>query len=201
MALQTQSGREESGTGGALKLHYCDVSKGCSVVSFIGSDESLMVIILEIVGDRVVQRAPVTSVTGCSLKFFRLVAHTIEGFPSQCSCTACVGSLLFLAGLKLSIQQLTGHAMIIHPDDISHPSQLGLDEYGLNPDTLCTIQDLEVCDMVLPADANYGMEGTHTKVLQLVDMPVVPCPSLIFILVLYSMCQHVCDEEIKQDWG
>ena len=51
VALQTQSGRAESGTGGALKLHYCDVSKGCSVVSFIGSDESLTVIILEIVGD------------------------------------------------------------------------------------------------------------------------------------------------------
>ena len=95
--------------------------------------------------------------------------------------------MLFLASLKLSIQQLTAHAMIIHPDDIFHPSQLDLDEYGLNPGTLCTVQDLEVCDMVLLVDANYGTEGTHTKVLQLLNMPVVQCPSLIRT----SPVQHV----------
>ena len=109
--------------------------------------------------------------------------------------------MLFFASLKLSIQQLTGHAMIVHSHDISHPLQLDLDEYGLNPGTLCMVQDLEVCDMVLSADANYETEGTRTKVLQLVNMPVVQCPSLIFTHVLYSMCQHACEEEIKQDWG
>ena len=50
MTLQTQSGRAESGTGGALELHYCDVSRGCSVMSFIGCNKSLTVVILEIVG-------------------------------------------------------------------------------------------------------------------------------------------------------
>ena len=50
VALQTQSRRAESGTGGALELHYCDVSRGCSVVSFIGCNKSLMVVILKIVG-------------------------------------------------------------------------------------------------------------------------------------------------------
>ena len=65
--------------------------------------------------------------------------------------------LLFLASLKLSIQKLTGHAMIVHPDDIFYPSHLGLDEYGLNAGTLCKVQDLEVCDMVLPPDAKYGI--------------------------------------------
>ena len=50
VALQTQSGRAESGTGGALELHYCDVSRGCSVVSFVGCNKSLTVVILEIVG-------------------------------------------------------------------------------------------------------------------------------------------------------
>ena len=50
MALQTQSGRAESATGGALELHYCDVSRGCSVMSFIGCNKSLTVVILEIVG-------------------------------------------------------------------------------------------------------------------------------------------------------
>ena len=44
--------------------------------------------------------------------------RTTKGSPSQCSCNAH----------KLSIQQLTGHARIVHSDDLSHPSQLGLDE-------------------------------------------------------------------------
>ena len=50
MALQTQSGRAKSRTGGALELHYCDISRGCSVVSFIGYDKSITVVILESVG-------------------------------------------------------------------------------------------------------------------------------------------------------
>lgn len=55
--------------------------------------------------------------------------------------------------------------------------------------------------MILSAHAKYGTEGIHAKVLQLFDMPAVQCPSLTFIHVLYSMCQHMCDAEIKQDWG
>ena len=42
MALQTQSGSAESGTGGALELSCFDVSR-CSVAMFIGSHESLTV--------------------------------------------------------------------------------------------------------------------------------------------------------------
>jgi len=95
VALQTQSGRAKSRTGGALELHYCDISRGCSAVSFIGYNKSLMVVILESVGGCVGQWAPVTSVTGYSLKFFRLAAHTTEGFPSQCPCAACVGKPCF----------------------------------------------------------------------------------------------------------
>ena len=53
--------------------------------------------------------------------------------------------------------------MIVHPDDISHPWQLDLDEYDLSPGKLCTVQDLEVCDMVLPVDANYGTKALIRK--------------------------------------
>ena len=42
VALQTQSGSAESGAGGALELRYCDVSRGCSVATFIRCQESLM---------------------------------------------------------------------------------------------------------------------------------------------------------------
>ena len=68
--------------------------------------------------------------------------------------------------------------MVFHPDKVSHPSQLGFDEYGFNAGTLCTVQDLKVCDTVLPSDAKYGAEGTHVKVLQLLNMAVVQSPSL-----------------------
>ena len=70
-------------------------------------------------------------------------------------------ALLSLAGLKLPIQQLTGHAMVVHPDNVSHPSQLGLDKYGFRAGTLCTVQDLKVCDTVLSSNAKYGAEGRH----------------------------------------
>ena len=37
MALQTQSGSAESGAGGTLELRCCDISRECSLASFIGS--------------------------------------------------------------------------------------------------------------------------------------------------------------------
>ena len=77
--------------------------------------------------------------------------RTTEGSSSQCVSFAWA-ALLSLAGLKLSIQQLTGHAMIVHPNNVSHPLQLGLDEYGFNAGVLCTVQDLEVCDTAMPWD-------------------------------------------------
>ena len=49
MALQTQSGSAESGTGGALELRCFDVSRG-SVATFIGGHESLMAVVLETCG-------------------------------------------------------------------------------------------------------------------------------------------------------
>ena len=41
MALQAQSGSAESGTGGALELCCFDVSRGCSVATFIKAEMSL----------------------------------------------------------------------------------------------------------------------------------------------------------------
>ena len=49
MALQTQSGSAESGSGGALELRCFDVSRGCSVATFIGSHKSLTAAVLETV--------------------------------------------------------------------------------------------------------------------------------------------------------
>ena len=71
--------------------------------------------------------------------------------------------------------------MVVHPDNVSHLLQLGLDEYGFNAGALCMVQDLEVSDTVLPSDAKYRTEGTHVKVLQPFDMPAVQSPSLASI--------------------
>ena len=47
MALQAQSGSAESGTGAALELRCCDVSRGCSVATFIRCQESLAAVVLK----------------------------------------------------------------------------------------------------------------------------------------------------------
>ena len=47
VALQTQSGSAESGTGGALELRCFDVSRGCSMATFVGGYESLTAVVLE----------------------------------------------------------------------------------------------------------------------------------------------------------
>ena len=46
-ALQTQSGSAKSGTGGALELRCCDVSRGRSVATFIRCQESLTAVVLK----------------------------------------------------------------------------------------------------------------------------------------------------------
>ena len=68
--------------------------------------------------------------------------------------------------------------MVVHPDNLSHQLQLGLDEYGFNAGALCTVQDLKVCYKVLPSVAKFRMECMRVKVLQLFDMPAVQSPSL-----------------------
>ena len=108
--------------------------------------------------------------------------RTIEGSPSRSVLVPLErAALLSIAGLKLSIQKLTGHAIVVHPDDMCHPSQLGLDEYSFNAGTPCTVQDLEICDTVIPSDVKYGTEGTYVEILQLFEMPAVQSPSLASI--------------------
>ena len=47
VALQTQSGSADSGTGGALELRCRDVSRGCSVATFMYCHESLTTVVLK----------------------------------------------------------------------------------------------------------------------------------------------------------
>ena len=47
VALQTQSGSAESEASGALEIRCCDVSRECSLASFIGCHKSLTAVVLE----------------------------------------------------------------------------------------------------------------------------------------------------------
>ena len=56
---------------------------------------------------------------------------------------------------------------------MAHPSQLCLQQHGLNTGGVSTVQDLSVGDAILPGDSEYGAKGTHVELLQLFDMSAV----------------------------
>ena len=124
VALQTQSGRAKSRTGGALELHYCDISKGCSAVSLIGYVTLWRWSSLKLLEAVSVSERPWLLSLATASSSFGWLPTPLKVFLHSVLVLLAWATLLFLAGLKLSIQQLTGHAMIVHPDDISHPSQL-----------------------------------------------------------------------------
>lgn len=68
--------------------------------------------------------------------------------------------------------------VLFHPDAMSHPAELCLEEHGLDTCGVSTVQDFEVCNAVLQADSKDGREGSNMKVLQLLYVPAVECPRL-----------------------
>ena len=101
---------------GVLDLRCCDFSRGCSVASFIGCHESLTAFVLETGAGCVGHWAPVTLVTSSSLKFFRLDVAPPKVHLDSVLVPLPRAVFLSLAGPKLSIQQLRGHAMVVQPD-------------------------------------------------------------------------------------
>ena len=96
----------------------------------------------------------------------------------------CRGSLNRLIGRpcprspELSIKQLSWHAVLLHPDDMSCLTKLGLEEQCFSACCLDSIQDLKIGDLLLPADAEDGTKSTHMKLLQLHNAEAVQCPYL-----------------------
>lgn len=70
-----------------------------------------------------------------------------------------------LASLQDSIEKLASHAMIIHSDDISHPSHLSSDNQGLNTGGLRMIQDLQFGGTLWPKNAKDETERVQVKFL------------------------------------
>ena len=59
-------------------------------------------------------------------------------------------SLVAMPLLQLSVQQHLRDPVVLHPDDVSCPSQLTLDDQALNAGEAAILQDLEVEHSVLP---------------------------------------------------
>ena len=80
VSLQTQTGSAELCVAvGSLELRFCDISRECSLASFIGyCHESVRAVVLETGGNSGGRWAPFTSVTVCSLKFFQLDAPPLK---------------------------------------------------------------------------------------------------------------------------
>ena len=55
-----------------------------------------------------------------------------------------------LAMDKFTIQQACKDAILLHAEDMPHPSELGLDEDGVDAGGFSTVQDFKVGDMILP---------------------------------------------------
>ena len=85
-------------------------------------------------------------------------------------------ALVSLAELELSVHQASWQPKLLHSDDMPHPSKLSLDEHGLNAGGVGTLKNLQVGDVVLPADSEYGTESSHVEVLQLFDVSAIQCP-------------------------
>ena len=97
------------------------------------------------------------------------------GFHSVFETQSWAASVSF-AELEFPIQQASWHPELFHSDNVPHQTKLGLNEHGLDAGGLGTLYDLNVGDMVLPADSECGMESSHLVVLQPFDVSAIQCP-------------------------
>ena len=51
---------------------------------------------------------------------------------------------------KFTIQRVFVEAILMHAEDMPHPSELGFDEDGFEAGGLSTVHDFNVGDMILP---------------------------------------------------
>lgn len=51
-----------------------------------------------------------------------------------------------------------------------HPFELGFQDHCFNVSDLCLIQDLKICNHILPFDAQGRVQASHMKVLQQFDV-------------------------------
>ena len=141
-----------------------------------GSSEFLVSSFLTVGSSFVGQGSPLWSVHGSLLQLFRLDVTPLEiGFDGV-FVSQLWAALVSLAELKLSTHQASWHPKLLHADYMPHPSKLGLDEHGLDAGGVCTVQDLKICDAVLPFDSKYVTKSSHVERFQLLDVSTIQCP-------------------------
>lgn len=90
-------------------------------------------------------------------------------------------SLLSLALRELTIKMLSRDPGLIHADDMPGPLELGFYDHYLDAGGLRSLEDFEVCYLVLPVDVEYGPEAVHIERFQRLDVAPVGCPDLTAI--------------------
>jgi hypothetical protein len=75
-----------------------------------------------------------------------------------------------LSQAEFPIEQLFGDPGVVHANNMSCPTQLGFHDHGFNARGLRPVQDLEICDPVLPFDAKDGAQASHVEPFQQFDM-------------------------------
>jgi hypothetical protein len=67
-------------------------------------------------------------------------------------------------------------AVILHSGNMPSPTQVEFQEHCLNADALCNLQNLDVCNVVLPFDIEDGSEEALMKAFQETDVSAVGNP-------------------------
>ena len=86
-----------------------------------------------------------------------------------------------LSQAEFPIEQLFGDPGVIHANDMSCPTQLRFHDHCFNACRLRPVQDLEICDPVLPFDAKDGAQASHVELFQQFDMMSIQGPGLTSI--------------------
>ena len=102
------------------------------MVLFSGSGDFLSTSLFEGNYSAVDVISPAVSVVRTLFKFFWLDFTPLKVCLDTVLESFLWAAFISLAISKLSVEQTPGHALVLHADDMPHPSQLDFEEYGLN---------------------------------------------------------------------
>jgi hypothetical protein len=126
-------------------------------------------------------RSPLSSILSNLLKVFGLHFAPSEVVLQVVFVAFSWATLLSVSFDQFTKEQLFGDALVTHSDDMTCPTQLGLQQHRFDGGGICSVQNFEVGDFVLPSNLKDATEGAHVELLQLSDVAPVHCPGLASI--------------------
>lgn len=75
-----------------------------------------------------------------------------------------------LACIPFLYEKFFGNSVIVLPDDIPRPSELGFKDLGFYVSCFCAV--LKVCDLILSFNGQDRTQSLHVKVLQQFHVPL-----------------------------